>query len=267
MAETVLNQQESRLSPSVGGPERQKSNLKRIVGIVLSIVMVGLSIYVYNLQNQSISTYSKTTDMSLSAVGHATANYWTYVGKYKVTKVKLDETTAKLEEVNRQLDQVTAELSTTKGMLTQTQGMLAQAQDENAKLKAELQGLGTLKSSENVQNIEELKDKIKVLNERDSLVSNQLNQLKEQLRAFQADFSNISEGRALIALFRSKISLVKGRMRQLKQEAYLTRIAAQKEKDRLATLNGNSGFVVRDGQLQNPDGSKKTFAIDVKNAQ
>ena len=56
-------------------------------------------------------------------------------------------------------------------------------------------------------------------------------------------------------------------MNYLKHQAYLARIAAQQEKDRLAVLNGNSGFILRNGKLQNPDGTKKTFAIDVKIVQ
>ncbi len=87
------------------------------------------------------------------------------------------------------------------------------------------------------------------------------------MRAFEADFSNLEEGQSLIVLFQNKIKLVKSRMHYLKQEAFFTRVAAQKEKDRLAVLNGNSGFIMRNGQLQNPNGTKKSFAIDVKIVQ
>ena len=91
--------------------------------------------------------------------------------------------------------------------------------------------------------------------------------LKSQLRAFEADFSNLEEGQSLIVLFQNKIKFVKSRMHYLKQEAYFTKMAAQKEKDRLGLLNGNNGFIVRGGQLQNPSSTKKSFAIDVKIVQ
>ena len=266
MAETVLNQQESKLDPGMD-TKRQNTHLKRIVGVILSLVMIALTVYVLNLQNQNSKILSTSTDMALTASDHATINYRTYVGRYKETKIELDETTKKLEAVNRQLDQVTAELTTTKGMLSQTQGMLVSAQEENNKLKQELQGLDTLRSTENVQNIDELQDKIKVLKDRDAQVSSQLTDLKGQLHAFQAEFSNPEEGQSLIVLFQNKIKLVKTRMRYLKQETYLTKVAAQKEKDRLAVLNGNSGFVLRNGQPQSPNGTKKSFAIDVKIVQ
>jgi chromosome segregation ATPase len=266
VAETVLNQQESKIETGTD-TQRQNRHLKRIAGIILSLIMIVLTGYVLNLQSQNNKVLTSSTDLALTASGQATVNYRTYVGKYKETKIELDETTRKLEEVNRQLDQVTAELATTKGMLVQTQGMLASAQDENTKLKQELQGLDNLRSTENVQNLGELQDKINALKEKDSQVSLQLADLKTQLRAFNGDFTRPEEGRSLIVLFQNKINLVKSHMHYLKQEAYFAKIAAQKEKDRLASLNGNSGFVVRDGRVQNPDGSKKTFAIDVKMVQ
>jgi len=268
VAETVLNQnqQEPKLDTSVD-TQRQNLHLKRIVGIILSVIMIALTIYVLNLQNQNSTILSKSTDLALTASDHATVNYMTYVGKYKETKIELDETTRKLVQVNLQLNQVTAELATTKGMLSQTQGMLNQAQEENTKLKEELQGLDNLSSTENVQNINELQAKITALKDKDTQVSGQLAELKSQLRAFDAEFSNPEEGHSLIVLFQNKISLVKSRMRYLKQEAFFTRVAAQKEKDRLAILNGNSGFVVRNGQMQKPNGTKKSFAIDVKIVQ
>lgn len=241
--------------------------MNRIIGIVLSVVMIALTAYVFHLQHQNINTLSQSADIALSASNNATVNYMAYVGRYKETKIELDETTRKLEEVNRQLDQVTAQLATTNGMLTQTKGMLDAAQQENAALKRELQGLDQLRNSQNVQNIGELQAKISTLQDRDSQVSLQLAQLKDQLHDFRAEFSNMKEGQSLISLFQNKIRLVKMRMRYLKQEAYSAKVAAQKEKDRLATLNGNSGFVVRDGRLQNPNGTKKTFAIDVKIVQ
>ena len=228
--------------------QHQNSHLKRIVGVILSLVMIALTIYVLNLQNQNFNILSKSTDMALTASDHATANYRNYVGRYKAVKIELDETTRKLEVVNRQLDQVTAELAVAKATLSQPQGMLSKAQEENTKLKQELQGLDNLRNT-------------------DAQVSFQLMELKTQLRAFQAEFSNLDEGRSLVVLFKNKIKLVKSRMRYLRQEAFFARVAAQKEKDHLAVLNGNSGFVLRNGQMQNPNGTNKSFAIDVKIVQ
>jgi len=259
----VLNQQESKLDPGRGS-QRQNRHFKKIAGVILSLGLIALTIYVLNLQHQNFNILSQSTDIALTASDYATVNYRTYVGRYKETKIELDETTRKLEAVNRQLNQVTMDLATTKGMLAQTRRMLSEAQDEDMKLKQELQGLDDLRNAESVGNIGELQAKIRTLKDRDSQVSLQLAQLKSQLRAFEAKFSNPEEGRSLIILFQNKIKLVKSHMRYLNQEAFFAKVAAQKEKDRLAVLNGNSGFVVRNGQTQNPNGTNKSFAIDVK---
>lgn len=244
MAETLLNQQESKFDPSTD-TQRQNSHLRKIVGVILSLIMIALTVYVLNLQRQNINVLSQSTSIALTASDYATLNYRTYVGRYKETKIELEETTRKLEAVNRQLDQVTADLATTKSILASTHVMLSEAQQENAKLSQELRGFGNLR-------------------DKDTQVSRELAQLKSQLRVFEANFSNFEEGKSLIVLFQNKIQLVKSRIHHLKQEAFAAKVAAQKEKDRLAVLNGNSGFVMRNGQPQNPNGTKKSFAIDVK---
>lgn len=269
MAETVLDPQEPKVETKrlETVSQSQKPNTKRVVGIVLCVAMLAVSAYVLKLQSQNNDTLVASTQLALGASHDATVNYVTYVGRYKQTKIELDETTRKLEEVNRQLNEVTAELTSTRGMLTQTQGMLADAQTENAKLKQELQGLENLRSSENVANIDQLQDKIQNLKQRDVEVSRQLADLKVQLRAYEGEFSNPEEGRSLIVLFQTKINLVKAHMRYLKQQAYFAKVAAQKEKDRIAQLNGNSGYVIKDGKLQNPDGTMKKYAINVQVVQ
>jgi hypothetical protein len=144
--------------------------------------------------------------------------------------------------------------------------MLSQAQVENLKLRQEIQQLEGLRTTENVKDIPALETKINSLKEKNVEVSSELNNVKTELRAFNAEFSNLDEGRSLIVLFQNKLRLVKSRMRYLKQEAYFAKVAAQKEKDRLAALNGNSGYLLRDGQVKKP-GTAKSFAIDVKMVQ
>ncbi len=263
MTESVLNQQDTKLD-STNDAQRQAVRLRRIIGVILSVVMMGLTIFVLNLQHQNLRLFEQSSELALNAGVHQASNYRSYVRQYKDTKEQLDITTRKLEEVNRQLDAVTAELNTTKSMLAETQAMLAQAQNENSSLKEDIQGLDAIQSQENVSNLNELQAKISDLKEKNVQVSGQLAQLKEQLKAFEADFSDMHEGRTLISLFQSKIKLVKSRMNYIKQEAHFTKVAAQKEKDRLAMINGNNGYVVKDGQIQRPSSTTRSYNIDVR---
>ena len=269
MAETVLNQgeQKSEVNKELQRGQSGFYRKNRVVGIVLSIMMIGITAYVLKIQHDNTQIFQNSSDLALSAgVGQA-ANYRSYVKQYKDTRAQLEETTRKLEAVTNQLNDVTAQLDTTKSMLAQTQAMLAQAQLENGKLKEDLQSLDGIRSSENVQNISGLEERISALRVKNVQANSELSDLKTQLRVFQADFSTIEQGRSSIRLFQNKIRLVKSRMRYLEREAYLAKVAAQKERDRIATLNGNSGFVFRNGEFQKPNGTNKTFSIDVKMVQ
>ncbi len=246
---------------------QQNSNLKKIAGLILSGLMIALTAYVLNLQEQNTHVYKQSTELALTAGVHQASNYRAYVQHYQETKAQLEETTQKLEEVNHQLDLVSTELETTKALLTESKTLLTQAQDENAKLKAEIQSLDALRLQEGAQDMDDLKTKITALKEKNVEVSTELDSLRQQLRAFAGEFSNLAEGKSLVILFRQKIALVKTRMKLIKQEAYFARVAAQKEKDRLESLNGNSGFMVRNGAPQKTTATNKTFAIDVKLVQ
>ena len=269
MAESVLNQEEQK----IGNARSEKRNgknfyqLKRVMGIILSLLMIGLTVFVLKLQHENTQIFSESTDLALTSGVSQASNYRSYVKQYKDTKEQLIETTKKLEEVTDQLNAITAELNTTKSLLIQTQTMLAQAQSENNKLKEEIQGIDTLKADAGVKNISELEARIANLKDKNNQASNDLNDLKAQLRVFQADFSTQEEGRSLISIFQNKIKLVKSRMRYLGQEAYFAKIAAQKERDRVALLNGNNGFVVHNGEVQKPNSNNKTYSIDVKMVQ
>ncbi len=254
MAESVLNQTEQKVDSAIDN-RNQKTSLKRVMGIILSIVMIGLSVYVYNLMKDQTDVLNRSSDLALSAGSVQSANYRSYVKQYKDTKAQLEETTRKLEEVNRQLDEVTSQLSTTKGMLTETQQMLNQAQTENQKLKEDLQGIA------GSDNLKDLETNISSLKERNKQVTDQLSNLKSELRAFEGEFASVQEGLSLISLFQNKIKLVKSRLSYLKQEAYFAKIAAQKEHDRISALNGNNGFIVRNGQAHKP--GEKGYSIDV----
>ncbi len=262
MAETLLNNQEQKIE-TITDRQKQSTALREIIGWVLAVIMIGLTAYAMVLQNQNVFILADANEkFDTSSMGQA-ANYRSYVGQYKDTKLQLEETTRRLDVVQQQLDQVSAELAQTKGMLSETQAQLVSAQEENARLRQEIVELDILRNTEGVKNVDELDAKIRTLKKKNVEVTTQLDSVKNELRAFQADFSNLDEGKSLVVLFQNKIKLVKSRMRYLKQEAYFARVEAQKERDRIEALNGNNGFIIRDGQPIKP-GNAKGFAIDVK---
>jgi chromosome segregation ATPase len=271
VAETLLNQEEQHKQQKPGAnkaaTQKGEVNFKnmRAWGIGLMITMIGLSAFVLKLQNDNAQTFSQSSDLALSAGVAQASNYRSYVKQYKETKAQLEETTRKLEAVTEQLNTVTAELNTTKVLLAQTQTMLTQATSENNKLKEDIMSIGGTPSQDGSTNITTLEAKVNALKNQNTETDRELRDLKTQLKAFQADFSTLEEGRSLITLFQNKIKLVKSRMRSIAQEAYFAKIAAQKERDRLATLNGNQGFLMQNGEVKKP--GNKNFSIDVKMVQ
>lgn len=269
MAESVLNQEEHKTRGDKGkiSDIARSAKTKRILGLVLSVLMIALTMYVLKLHNENTQILQESNELALNAGVSQAANYRSYVKQYKDTKAQLEETTLKLEAVTSQLNEVTAELAATKSLLAQTQEMLNQATAENNKLKEDIMSLDGSKPVDGTKNIADMQAKVTALKAKNNETSKELESLKLQLRAFQADFSTLEEGRSLIALFQNKIKLVKTRMRYLSQEAYFAKIAAQKERDRLALLNGNNGYLMQNGQSQSHKAGNKKFSIDVKMMQ
>ena len=261
----VLNLLHKRVEQIMDQVARSEKT-KNIVGVILCGVMVILTIYVLHLQNTNYHTLSGSNDMVLQSSVQQAENYRTYVQKFTETKKQLEITTTKLEQVTLALNQATAELSSTKILLTDTQNLLAEAQSENGKLKEQLQSLDAIGIHVNgAQKTEALSGVISSLKAENVKYNRQIEGLNNELKAFEVQVSNMQEGKSLLTLFRTKINEVKAKMSALNREAYYAKVAAQKERDRIATLAGNSGFLVKEGKGFSAD--KKSFAIDVKIVQ
>ena len=239
----------------------QKGKWANIIGVMLTVIMIALTCYVLYLQNQNYKTVTYSNDHLLVSSVQQADNYQSYVHQYKVTKVQLEATTAKLEQVQLALDQVTTELNSTKDLLTQTQTQLTEAQSENSRLSDQLAALGVTEGTQQSQQITSELSNLKSKNEQ---YSQEINDLKGKLKAINVDASNMQEAKTLLELFRSKVDLVKARIRELNQQAYMTKVNAQKERDRIETLAGNGGFAIKDGEITLTNKKQPAFAVDVK---
>ena len=66
MAETVLNQQEPKIDPVVD-TRRQNNVLRRIIRIILSVILIGLTAYVFDSTASKCQILSQSTDLALNA--------------------------------------------------------------------------------------------------------------------------------------------------------------------------------------------------------
>lgn len=241
----------------------QTRKVRNTVGLLLTIVMLGLTGYVLYIQSGNYQTLQLTTDLDSDAYAKQSRNYRHYVREYTTAKQQLDETQTRLQKMTLELELVSKELDSTKSMLKETEALLAQAQQENQVLKGDPQAMANMqKLFGNQANVTSKNiDNMKKQNE---AYDSELSQLRGELTNYQTNVADIKEARSVIGDLKKKIREVREKMHSLKQEAAVAREAAQKERDRQLLLLGNNGYVVKDGELQMTDKPKKTVDIDVK---
>lgn len=241
----------------------QNRKVRNTVGLALTIVMLGLTVYVLFIQSENYKTIEMSSDMALNSNVKQAENYRYYVKEYTTTKDQLDETQTRLSKMTMELELVSKELASTKNMLSETEALLAQAQQENKILKGDPQAMANMQKLLGNQTIASTKN-IDTLKKQNENYDKELEKLKGDLSGYQSNVADIKQGKSLLADLKDKIREVKEKMRQIKKEAALTREAAQKERDRQLTLLGNNGYIVKDGELVSTDKGKKTVDIDVK---
>ena len=130
------------------------------------------------------------------------------------------------------------EVASTKILLAQAEKDLEEAKQDNDQLK----NLVSARDNEITQNkivIEQLNTEIQTI--------------KERLRILEGDVVNLDEGRSTVALYKQKVHKVKGKIHEFKEQAHAARVAAQKERDRIAVALGNNGYLIKGGKPFNPN--------------
>lgn len=148
-----------------------------------------------------------------------------------------EETTASLlQSSNQQADlyaQVSIALNQTKATLAETEALLAQSREQNIALQNELQTTnGRLQA---------------MMAENDRLTK-EVGELKIRLAPFEGEIASIDQGRSYIAKVRQRLHNIKLGIRDVKRQAHLARVAAQKEKDAILLAQGNKGYFLKDSK-------------------
>jgi len=249
--------------PTMESKTDQNRKVRNTVGLALTIVMLGLTVYVLYIQSENYKTLEMSSEMALSSGSKQAENYRYYVREYSTAKDQLDETQTRLSKMTMELELVSKELASTKNMLSETEALLAQAQEENKVLKGDPQAMANMQKLLGNQSVVAARN-IDTLKKQNEEYDNELMRLKGDLTNFQANVGDVRQGRSLIVEMKQKIREVKERMRLLKKEAAEARVAAQKERDRQLILLGNNGYLIKDGELVTAEKGKKTVDIDVK---
>ena len=144
--------------------------------------------------------------------------------------------------------------------LTNTRNQLVEAQANLEQAKSEISQLNDKNN--------EFQKTIAQLDEKNTQLSHELTVVQERLRFLEGDVKSLDEARALIAEYKGKFRLVKTKIRAFNHEVFEAKVAAQKEKDRIAILMGNNGYLTRDGMPYRGDAAaaekEKRIQVDVQ---
>lgn len=218
----------------------QKRRIQSLVQGVLIVMVIGVCVYLFRVYTQMEQTLQDTQTKLLSALD-------SQVQMQRIYKKRFKEQKAQLTAAQTQIQEKEEELSLSRQQLAAFETQLAKAQEENQNLNMEIKRLIEENLTAQEMNLQ-FDQTIQELRETNQRFSEEMALLKERLRYFEGDIQRLEEGKEMIGLYRQKMRLVKKQMHMIKHEMHLSRIAAFKEQDRLRLLQGNNGYLVRDGR-------------------
>lgn len=230
----------------------QKKNNK--VRIIVAVALGALTLYTLVIWYFNYHTLEQALVASEHAADEQARNFRHYVKEYRITKIALDEASQKVINLTQELQSANIELSTARGELSSVQSL-------NDQLKESINELETYKAKALAKG-EALETMINAFKKKNKQLDAQLQMVRKELAGFQPDILDTKEGREKVLRFKNQIRLVKKNMGVLKEQAQDMKIAAQKERDRLETLYGNNGYIMKDGKNQSL--KRQTAKVDIK---
>lgn len=142
-----------------------------------------------------------------------------------------------------------AELEQTKAkLLTQQDELYAQTSKEKEALNLELSELKlTLKQTEEL--LKQAKNEKQVSKDEVKGINRALVALRENMRLLEGKINNPNETKLALETRLQGLRELRTRIKNFKREAFLNKVRAQKEIDRIKLEKGNRGLVTKDGQL------------------
>ena len=229
-------------------------NKARMILWALAAILAVASLVIFFLNYRTLE--QTTISAEKNAVAEA-RNFRYYVNEFKVTKVALDDANQKIVDLTRELEAANM-------VLTQTRDELASVQQLNDQFKASIATLEHYKVNA-AKKGEALEGMISSFKKKNRELDHELQGVRKELAEFQPNINDVDEGRIKIKRFKDHIIMVKQNMSLLREKADEARVAAQQERDRLESLYGNGGFLVKNGQNKSTTGfDQKRIEINVK---
>lgn len=218
--------------------QKKSSKIRIVVAVVLSaLTLYTLIMWYFNYRalEEIVATTEKTAQ-------DQARNFRYYVQEYHSAKVALDESVQKVSELTLELQSANTELSAARGDLSSVQSL-------NDQLRENIKVLESYKAKAMARG-EALETMINAFRKKNRQLDADLQMVRKELSTFQPDITDTQEGREKLLRFKKQMRLVKKNMAVLKQQAQAMKVAAQKQRDRLETLYGNNGYMMKDGRNQ-----------------
>lgn len=185
--------------------------------------------------------------------------YWQFYLNYlllektsRLSELLLQEQAVLLQTRGQKIAMITENLRKTATLVTQLK-------TENEKLQGQVKLLDKMP---------ELEKTIALLEERNATLLAQMDTLREKGPDWDAEIQSVQDGKNYLSKYSDWIRKVKRRIRTIKHEAFQERVEARKEQDRIRSLLGNNGYVIRDGRMlpmDVPEGSpSQNIRVDVR---
>lgn len=143
--------------------------------------------------------------------------------------------------------QLSTELEETKTKLSHQEELFGQILKEKEALTVELNNLRSeLSQSEQLLRKSQLEKQVFADDARKSREA--LAVVRERLRLLEGKITNLQEVKASLEVRLQSLRELRGRIKELRRDAYLKKVETQKEIDRVKLERGNRGLVIKSGQ-------------------
>ncbi len=203
------------------------------VDVGLIAVLVGSSVWIFQ---QFSSTYHNM-QASLQTLQSISTQQADLAQGYKHDLILAKGKFYKAESL---LKNVYTNLQMAQTDLDNTRTDLSKAQTKNNNLQQKIQLMDT---------VADLEDTVSGLKEKSDLLANHINSIKQESFTRAENIKTIQEGRTILSQYHDRLKKIKRRIGSLRHKARLARIDVQKEKDRIMTLAGNRGYILRNGEF------------------
>ncbi len=190
--------------------------VKARIGIVLFIILTAVLAFCLFQQNAIHRNYEKSYHL-MTASSQAQAS--TY-----------GELRMQYQNQREVLKVISIDLSKSQALLEETEVMLTSVRKESEA------ALGRLNSE------------INNLHQKNSALSDQLEEAQGQLAVYEVNPDNLDEAKAILSFHQAMIAKIKRKINNLRQQARMAYVKVQKKRDEYALAMGNNGFIIKNGK-------------------